>query len=130
ARKVQGHLDAIRDIEKQITTAAPPISVDCQAPGRPVDPDVRDRNTVPRATRLQMDLIVQALACDVTRVVTFCPSDSGYTCGMPWLGEDRDLHLISHGKFPGADWPATAAKVMRWMYEQQAYFMDQLARVP
>jgi hypothetical protein len=50
-RKVQGHLDAIRDIEKQITTAVP-ISVDCRAPGRPVDPDVRDRNTIPRATRL------------------------------------------------------------------------------
>src|SRR6185436_2612995 len=38
--------------------------------------------------------------------------------------------LISHGKYPGADWPATAAKLMRWMYEQQAYFMEQLARVP
>jgi hypothetical protein len=128
-RKVQGHLDAIREMEKQIGTA-PPVTINCKAPQRPADPDVRDRNTIPQSTRLQMDLIVQALACDVTRVVTFSPSDSGFTCGIPWLGEDRDPHLMSHGKYPGADWPATAAKVMRWMYEQQAYLMEQLSRVP
>jgi hypothetical protein len=73
---------------------------------------------------------VQALACDVTRVITFSPSDSGFTCGAPWLGESRDIHLISHDKYPGADWPGIAAKVMTWMYEQQAYLMQQLASIP
>jgi Protein of unknown function (DUF1552) len=131
AKKVQGHLDAIRDIEKQLTAAAPPpVTINCKAPPRPVDPDVRDRTTVPAATKLQMDLIVQALACDVTRLITFSPSDSGFTCGAPWLGEPRDIHLISHNKYPGADWPGTAAKVMTWMYQQQAYLMQQLASIP
>jgi hypothetical protein len=130
AKKVQGHLDAIRDIEKQVTATTPPITINCKAPQRPVDPDIKDRSTVPQAVKLQIDLIVQALACDVTRVVTFSPSDSGFTCGAPWLGEPRDIHLISHDKYPGADWPGTAAKVMTWMYEQQAYLMQQLASIP
>jgi hypothetical protein len=130
AKKVQGHLDAIRDIEKQVTATTPPVTINCKAPQRPTDPDIKDRNTVPQAVKLQTDLIVQALACDVTRVITFSPSDSGFTCGAPWLGESRDIHLISHDKYPGADWPGTAAKVMRWMYEQQAYLMQQLASIP
>lgn len=130
ATKVQGHLDAIRDIEKQLTAVAPPVTINCKAPQRPVDPSVSDRSTVPQAVKLQIDLIVQALACDVTRVITFSPSDSGFTCGAPWLGEPRDIHLISHNKYPGADWPGTAAKVMTWMYQQQAYLMQQLASVP
>jgi hypothetical protein len=130
ATKVQGHLDAIRDIEKQLTAVAPPVTINCKAPQRPVDPNVSDRSTVPAAVKLQIDLIVQALACDVTRVITFSPSDSGFTCGAPWLGEPRDIHLISHNKYPGADWPGTAAKVMTWMYQQQAYLMQQLASIP
>ncbi|HET6279553.1 MAG TPA: DUF1552 domain-containing protein [Polyangia bacterium] len=130
AKKVQGHLDAIRDIEKQITAPAPAVTINCKAPQRPVDPDIKDRSTVPKAVKLQIDLIVQALACDVTRVITFCPSDSGFTCGAPWLGESRDIHLISHDKYPGADWPGIAGKLMTWMYQQQAYLMQQLASIP
>ena len=126
AIKVQGHLDAIRDLEKQITMTTP--AVNCTAPGRPVDPDVKNRGTIPDAAKLQMELIVQALACDITRMVTFCPTDSGMTSGAPWLGEPQDVHLISHGKY--GDWSVTGPKVIKWGYEQLAYMLKRLGETP
>lgn len=126
AIKVQGHLDAIRDLEKQLAVTTP--AVNCTAPGRPVDPDAKNRGTIPDAAKLQMELIVQGFACDITRMVTFCPTDSGMTSGAPWLGEPQDVHLISHGKY--GDWSVTGPKVIKWGYEQLAYMLKRLGETP
>jgi hypothetical protein len=77
--------------------------------------------------KTMMDLIVQAFACDVTRTITFSPTNAGQS-GAPWLGEARDVHLISHGKY--GDWNDIGPRWLRWIYEQQAYLLQRLAEVP
>jgi hypothetical protein len=124
-RKVQAHLDAIRDLEKQ--AAAPAAGAGCSAPARPADADPRDKTTIPQAMKTMLDMMVQAFACDLTRVITFSPTNAGQS-GAPWLGEARDLHLISHGKY--GDWNDVGPRWMRWIYEQQAYLLQRLSEVP
>jgi hypothetical protein len=124
ARKVQAHLGAIRDLEKQLTAPAPGAACTGQ---RPTDADPRDKTTIPGAMKTMMDLIVQAFACDVTRTITFSPTNAGQS-GAPWLGEARDIHLISHGKY--GDWNDIGPRWLRWIYEQQAYLLQRLAEVP
>jgi hypothetical protein len=124
ARKVQAHLGAIRDLEKQLTAPTPGAACTGQ---RPTDANPRDKTTIPAAMKTMMDLIVQAFACDVTRTITFSPTNAGQS-GAPWLGEARDIHLISHGKY--GDWNDIGPRWLRWIYEQQAYLLQRLAEVP
>jgi hypothetical protein len=127
-RKVQAHLDTIRDLEKEAATPATPAPT-CAMPTRPIDNDPKDAATIPTAIKTMNELIVQAFACDATRVITYTPSQSG-SPGAPWLGETHDLHLVSHGKYPEVPWVPIATKWMTWMYEQQAQLLQRLASVP
>jgi hypothetical protein len=125
-RKVEAHLGAVRDLEKQVS--APTVtSAGCAAGQRPTDANARDKTVIPAAMKGMMDTIVQAFACDVTRMITFSPTNGGQS-GAPWLGEARDIHLISHGKY--GDWNDIGPRWMRWIYEQQAYFLQKLSEVP
>jgi hypothetical protein len=126
ARKVEAHLGAVRDLEKQL--AAPVATgAGCRPGPRPVDVNPRDKTMIPAAMKTMMDTIVQAFACDVTRVITFSPTNAGQS-GAPWLGEARDVHLVSHGKY--GDWNDIGPRWMRWIYEQQAYLLQRLSEVP
>jgi hypothetical protein len=125
ARKIAAHLDAIRDLEKQL--AAPtPAGGACSA-SRPADVNPKDKTMIPAATRTMIDMIVQAFACDVTRMITFSPTNAGQS-GAPWLGEARDIHLVSHGKY--GNWNDIGPRWMRWIYEQQAYLLQRLSEIP
>jgi hypothetical protein len=125
-RKVEAHLGAVRELEKQL--AAPAVTTAaCPGAPRPTDADPRDKTLIPAAMKTMMDTIVQAFACDLTRVITFSPTNAGQS-GAPWLGEARDIHLISHGKY--GDWSDIGPRWMRWIYEQQAYLLQKLSEVP
>jgi hypothetical protein len=124
AHKIDAHLSAVRDIERQLTAIA---AAGCNAGAPPADFDPRDKTKIPAATKLMLDLIVQAFACDVTRMITFSPTNAGQS-GAPWLGEPRDVHLISHGKY--GDWSDIGPRYLRWMYDQQAYLLQRMAQVP
>jgi hypothetical protein len=125
-RKVEAHLGAVRDLEKQIATPTV-TSAGCSSVPRPTDANPRDKTVIPAATKAMIDTIVQAFACDVTRMITFSPTNAGQS-GAPWLGEARDVHLISHGKY--GDWNDIGPRWMRWIYEQQAYLLQKLSEVP
>jgi hypothetical protein len=126
ARKVQAHLGAIRDLEKQL--AAPVVtSAACNGTQKPTDVNPRDKTLIPAAWKTMMDTIVQAFACDATRLITFSPTNAGQS-GAPWLNEARDIHLISHGKY--GDWNDIGPRWMRWNYEQQAYLLQKMSEVP
>jgi hypothetical protein len=121
--KLDAHLSAIRDLERQVTA---PAAVGCSVGARPVDVSARDKTQIPAATKVMMDMIVQAFACDVTRLITFSPTDSGMS-GAPQLGEARDVHLISHGKY--GDWNDIGPRYIKWVYQQHAYLLDRLSQV-
>jgi hypothetical protein len=77
--KLEQHLGSLRELEKQLTAAAtgPAAAVSCRRPARP-DPAEFPRYEIDgdgepyldRIFELQLDLLAQALACDLTRFAT------------------------------------------------------------
>jgi hypothetical protein len=131
--KLDAHLDALADIERRLQTSNP-IPRECSpvAPGS--DPPFGEEQMAER-TRLQLETMAQAFACDRTRFVsgTLGPFGLG---GMTWLDADTtDLHnQIAHsveGETPEADAArAKMAALNRWYSEHLATFLGRLDAIP
>ncbi len=83
---LEGYLDAIRELERQLAASATALTCD---PGVPAfGTNQNDGRHLPEITRDHIDALVLALRCDLTRVATFVTRSEGatssYTFG--WLG--------------------------------------------
>ena len=121
--KVEQHLEAVRAVEKSLlaTTA---VACDPVAVGRD---DLRD---VPAVGKDQMDLLVRALSCDLTRVVTLQWSQAVSMTRMTWLGIGDAHHDLSH--MPSTD-PVVHEKlsaINRWYAGELAYLLAAMKAVP
>lgn len=92
--KLEQHLEALRDVEKQLQ-APSSATRDCAVPARPeAFPSVsRESGAAPHfdaITNAQIEILAQALACDITRFATLCLADLSYA-GNP-LGLPADNH--------------------------------------
>ncbi|MFP2909625.1 DUF1552 domain-containing protein [Pyxidicoccus sp. 3LFB2] len=141
--KLESHLEALSDIERRIgslsTSPAPaptpvPSEAACETTVVPpaYGPDqLGNLARMPELTRLHLDLIVRAFACDLTRVVTLTiPGPS-----MPWLDVHEDVHNDLAHRLDVTTEPLRTdirgkmVKVQRWYAQQVAYLMTQLAAV-
>ena len=89
--KLERHLDSVRDVEKRLDNPGGVIGGACQLPDvgeAPLDQAsfLGDPANFGEIGRLQMDLMVMALACDLTRVVTYQFSGSVGFHTFNWLG--------------------------------------------
>jgi hypothetical protein len=84
---------------------------------------------MPDITRLQLDLLALAFACDLTRVASMQFSTAINAIGFPWLNSSAEGHNLSH-RGP-SDTEARDQLVLRasWYAEQIAYLARQLANV-
>lgn len=136
--KVQAHLQNIRDLENQVVNSA---TVSCTAPGMPAGGLTDDISKYPDQYKAQMNLMLAALKCDLTRVITMVPcSTGGDEIVFSWLGSDftgpgdefpvRTYHDITHRA--GQDDAHTQRKIMadQWYVQQVAWFCQQLQMTP
>lgn len=142
--KLDTHLESLRDIERRLGSVsssptpqqpAPLPSTEACAngvvpPGYNVS-QLGELSRMPELTRLHLDMIVRAFACDLTRVVTLTiPGPS-----MPWLGVTEDVHNDLAHRIDVQQEPLRTqirtkmVQVQRWYAEQVAYLMTQLASV-
>jgi hypothetical protein len=131
--KVDAHLHAVRDIERQLEAPA-------HRPGRCALPPVprldhKDGERYPEVANVQMDLAVAALACDLTRVITLqLNNGNGVGVVFSWLGIEgkgqefpvRDHHDVAHR--PGEGNKDKIA-VDRWYMQRCADMIAKLAAV-
>lgn len=89
--KLDAHLDAIRAIEHKLDA-----TVGSCTPGElPGELDVNNSGLFMDMARLQIDIMVHAMACDLTRVGSIQLKDeNGGTA--KWIGQNWDLHALSH----------------------------------
>ena len=116
--KVQAHLASIRTTEMRMAQTAP----SCNGPalGPMVDPQ-QEPNT-PAVFTSQMDLLVSALACDMTRVASmqYTIGDNDETV-YSWLGITADrFHDITHAADNDLGTRAKLLKVYTWFAQQFA----------
>ena len=147
--KLELHLEALRDLERRVaTTLPPPVTpppASCGTPPASLSsaslPSLYDPSLFPTILRLQLDVMVQAMACGLTRVGTVqCSHHTselimsrfpGTSFSDP--GFDMRSHQASHygprhdaGRREYRDYLAQR----RWFVEQFAYLVDQLAARP
>ncbi|MCA8988698.1 MAG: DUF1552 domain-containing protein, partial [Planctomycetaceae bacterium] len=92
---------------------------------------VRESNdNMPKITRMQMDLLVNALKADFTRVATFQFTNSVGQAKMTWLGIEEGHHGLSHEPDSNEDAVDKLTRINTWYAEQIAYLAQQLASTP
>ncbi|MFO0725924.1 MAG: DUF1552 domain-containing protein [Myxococcota bacterium] len=143
--KLDLHLEALRDVERRIMSMPMNPPPACGEPGSfmngPPDSALYDPARFPEVLRMQMDLMVTAMACGITKVGTIQCSDHtselimsrfpGTSFSDP--GFDMRSHQASHygprhdlGHREYRDY----LEQRRWFVSQFAYLLDQLAARP
>lgn len=141
--KLEQHLTKIRQMEMAIDAMPSPTTGSCTPPekvdtsnynprsGLNADNDgkVKDNKTdaaIPLVGKFMMDMLVMALACDITGVVTLQWSDTEAKHTFPWLNLSEHHHFYQHD---GGFRPAECEKICTWYSQQHAYLLEQMQNV-
>jgi hypothetical protein len=134
--RLEQHLTSLRELEKRIasTCSAPPLvdTSDYEPEAGLLSDDiggVRDVQTdaaIPKVGRLMMDMLVMALACDITPVATLMWSDTEAKHTLPWLGLNEHVHYYMND---GGYHPEELTQIFTWYTTQHTYLIEQLAQV-
>jgi hypothetical protein len=117
--KIQAHLQAIRDLEKQLEGGAGP-GLACTAPAEPAA-----TKDTPTLMKLMFEMAGIALNCDHTRVISIDLYDDGGGDGnnFPWLGISDDYHTVAHA---GGNMAEQKTKIDGWIFSQVALMLAKL----
>ena len=129
ARRLDEHLGAIREIETRLGSGSP-IPAACEVPDVGAPMSLTANDNFPAIGRLQMDLLVTSLACDLTRVGSIMWSNSLSDVRHTWVGAGSH-HFMAH-QDPEHD-PAYMTQLVavnRWYAEQFAYLLQKMKEVP
>jgi Protein of unknown function (DUF1552) len=135
---IQGHLSALRELEKQLQT----LKVDTAlCGGAPLMPkDAKQYLNYPDVLKVSFDLMVAALKCDVTRVAGLQMVDAGganlpwdFLPGIPHLGLGfhtnlRNWHDLGHN--PVMDGVDHKRVVDKWCMSQLAELIARMKAIP
>jgi hypothetical protein len=133
--KLDAHATAIRSIETRLVvdpSTLPPTTTaaGCMKPAAPTI-DTRRNDNFPLIGKLQMDLLLMAHACDLTRVSALQFSRESADPIFTWLsmGITRGHHAISHDATSNATSQAQLAAIDKWHAEQYAYLVDGMQKL-
>jgi hypothetical protein len=122
--RVAQHQASVQQIEKQLLaqTAA------CTAPTVNAI-DLKSITNYPAIGKVQMDLLVAALACDQTRIASLQWSHSVSDIPMPWLNISAGHHTLSHKDDSDAASQSSLVAINTWYASQFAYLLQGLDSV-
>jgi hypothetical protein len=127
--KVEAHLAAIRDIELRLDNGAE-IGGSCAIPSVDGGIDLDANDNFPLVGRMQMDLLVMALACDLTRVASLQWSNSVSNKRFTWLGIPDGHHDLSHLGDSDTVAIQKITDINRWYSEQFGYLLQKMKEIP
>lgn len=130
--KLEAHLDAVRDLEQKVETGVQGVTCDPVAPDGGYDPQANQ--SFPTISRLQMDVLVQALACGRTDVASLQLRNDGGGYSYPIYpdeGLDIDIaeHELAHNAESGFDFERREQLELFYM-RLFAELLDKLDAVP
>jgi hypothetical protein len=141
-QKLEQHLTKIREMEQSLAFSTPTSAV-CRPP-TPVDTsdynprtglnsgdngEVKDTPTdlaIPKVGTFMMDMMVLALACDITAVGTIQWSDTEAKHTFPWLNLPEHHHFYQHD---GGFRPAECEAINTWYSSMHLHLIQELAKV-
>lgn len=128
-QRLDAHLHAVRDVELRLTRAADLHGAACSDPALP-KLDLHANDVYPEVGALQIDLLVMALACDLTRVASLQWSRSVSQTRFTWLGIKEAHHELSHLSDDDAVAVDKLTRIDTWYAERLASLIDKLKAVP
>ena len=127
--RLEQHAALVSELQTRIGTV-PVLGESCEPPPSPQEIAVDDDNTMQAISELQIDMMVMALACDLTRVASLQWCNSRNHIRFPSLDSMSDGHYIGHSW--NSD-PAAANEVTvrrEWYAGQVARLLGRLAEIP
>ena len=127
-RLLDEHATFVREMEQELKSA----KTDTLSHAVPqLDPGVKQENDrIPQISKMQIDLMVNAFAADMSRVATLQYTNSVGQAKMKWLGIDENHHELSHEPDSNAKAQEKLTKINNWFAEQLAYLAKKLRDTP
>lgn len=127
--KLDTHLEFVRDIERRLDLMGP-TTPRCEVPSEPPQLDAVHEDNMGTVSRLQTDLLVAAMACDLTRVASIQYSTGANNIRFSFMGSYTDDHQLSHAGNGDATSRSEWIARQRWYAEQFKYLLDRLDAIP
>lgn len=126
---LEDHLALVRDMERELAAAAGQEELEHPMPE--IDPDIELVNdNTPRISRMQIDLLVNAMANDMTRIASLQFMRSVGQARMNWLGVEEGHHTLSHEPDKNEAAQEKLQKINAWFAGELAYLVKRLAETP
>jgi hypothetical protein len=126
--RLDAHLTSIDQLQREISALPPVLTSGCVVPSTPAT-DNRDMNgqePMIEVARAMNELVVLAMACDLTRVVSYMLTGGVGGIVYHFLGENREQHGLSHE--PQAR--EFLHRAISWNYERFAHLIELLKNTP
>jgi hypothetical protein len=128
--KLDAHLDSLRQIERRTAGAAAAGGASCGGMQAPKIADPKGNEQFPDVGKLQMDILVAAAACDLSRVLTLQWTHTVSPTIFSWAGASEGHHELSHKDDGNQAGVASFVLAERWVTEQFVAFLDRLKATP
>jgi hypothetical protein len=128
-RMLEEHLASVRQLEQDIVAAE--AQAELTHPEPEIDPTIELVNdNTPQISRMQIDLLVNALANDMARVATLQFMRSVGQARMKWLGVEEGHHSLSHEPDNNQEAYDKLKRINGWFAGELAYLVGRLASTP
>ncbi|MGA2258322.1 MAG: DUF1552 domain-containing protein [Thermoguttaceae bacterium] len=124
---LQEHATFVREMEQELRTSG--TAEEHAAPQ--IEQGVKeDNDQMPRISRLQIELLVNAFRGDFARVATLQITNSVGNARMRWLDIQESHHELSHNPDNDKVSQDKLTRINRWYCEQMAYLAKRLSETP
>lgn len=127
-QRLDQHLTLIRDLERRLQSGARG-SEGCFKPNSPEQIEPDNEMTMPQIAQAHADLLIVAMACDLTRVATIQFSNAKNHIRFPWVDSLGDGHALSHAGPSNTDAMAQWIRRDVWHAEQIGYLMTRMSTI-
>lgn len=128
AMKLENHAESLRDLERRMSVIVE--RDDNCLPDAPSPMDVMGEAEFRALLRAQVDVMVNAFACDVTRIGSIQCSSAVNALRFTFMGlNDNEGHSLSHSGDSNELLQGQWDQMLTWYSEQQAYLLERLASV-
>jgi hypothetical protein len=128
-QKLKQHLSHVEEIEHRLGLGggAPGGACEVLDLGDPIN--FRDYRQLPTLGRIQMDMLVMALTCDLTRVAALQWQSPVGNIVYDWLGQSDPHHDITHRPESDQDAQRQLAEINHWYAGELAYLLEKMDSV-
>jgi len=126
---LEEHMTLVRSLENELAAAA--NDSELEHPEPEIDPEIELVNdNTPAISRMQIDLLINSMANDMTRIGTLQFMRSVGQARMRWLGINEGHHGLSHEPDSNKDAQEKLHRINTWFAEELAYLTKRLAETP